>query len=752
MDLPASIRTVAAEAVAAHAANAASAPLLYDAAAAGIRQTIFKAVGHNPLLNCTPTGPFSASAHTSFVAAVLLAHSYEDAASNIVASAAGRRRLVAPPPGTTAPLAASALSLTPAAAAAVEYAAQHCVAGSFDEPATALRCLSRTVRSVGDFALRSGRAFVPQGVWAQHGARIQGLQLKRDALTALLAACRRFATLVTPRSAVPPETFAIEARVLAHAIGNVAEQLRPFIAVQLAQQLASSASVAGTGGGGSGGAAAGRAGALRRSSSSAGQASGSGTGGGGSTALVPAAAAPAAVDGSGVQGGDTDGAVIPIPMPSDAEPSNGAVIPSDAEPSSASPLSSASAATHGEPPLSPQQPVDLAARTVGITGRADGGLSGGFGGVLTSSQLASRTVGISNYASAGASASSGSGSGSSSSGGAAAVSGAGSASGTSIGSSALPVAGGRQHAAAPVASVGTVSDSSGGGARAGLGSLFGGRSKKPPSAAAQESIPGAAAAGGSSTSALGRAFAGFQKQVTALAASVAVVPDAGNSANLNLGSGAAAAPGRTAAALPDSSAAAAAGAGAAASVSGDASATTAQVSPASTIAASLGALGGSIGSALAATRLFGSAASAVTALSAEELVAHAALVARVADTAVDIWRWLDAAAMGAALEWASAAVATTDAMAATAPAGSGEATAAPPAAVSAASLVSSEVGREVLSFCRTSAAQMRLPGVRAAALRFAAFVAGTLLPLLLADLETLAARAAAASAAAGGWA
>lgn len=735
MDLSAAIGAVARDAVAAHAASAASAPVLYDAAACGIRQAVYNAVGGNPLVCSSSEAKLGGEGCcSSLVAAILLAHAYEDAASTIVASAAGRRRLVAPPPGAALPTSGSALLLTPAAAAAVEYAAQHCVAGSFDEPAASLRSLSRTVRSVGDFALRSGRAFVPQAVWAQHGARIQGLQLKREALTAFLAACRRFATLVTPRSAAPPETFAIEARVLAHAISNVAEQLRPFIAVQLAQQLASSSSASSS-------SAAGRAAPLRRSSSSAGQPPASAPGGRKSAADESDFVVVASETGESAASGASERAAVGGRRDSDG-------LPAAAEPPMTSP---AAASSPGDPPLSPVQPVDLAARTVGITGRADGGLSGGFGGVLTSSQLAQRTVGISNYASSGSGTGAGSGSGSGS------VGANGGAPATSTGGGAG--AAGRAPtpaAASSASSAGVGSSTSGGGGagamvRSGLGSFFGGRSN---SGAGSNSSSGG---GSSGTSAFGRAFAGLQKQVTALAASVAVVPDAGSSGSSQAAhgssSGTIGAPsqGRPAGAAPEPSAAGAAGSGAAGSAS-DAAGAGGLHSPASTIAASLGALGGSIGSALAATRLFGSAASAVTALSAEELVAHAALVARVADTAVDIWRWLDAAAMGLALERLLAAAATpAPAPTAAGAAGDGPAHAdAATAAASITSLVASEAGREVLSFCRTSAGQMRLPGVRAAGLRFAAFVAGTLLPLLLADLEILAARATATAAVAGG--
>jgi hypothetical protein len=193
-----------------------------------------------------------------------------------------------------------------------------------------------------------------------------------------------------------------------------------------------------------------------------------------------------------------------------------------------------------------------------------------------------------------------------------------------------------------------------------------------------------------------------------------------------------------------------------------------------------------------------------------ELIAYATLLARTADAAADIGRWVDAALDGLALQRAAlaavgvavavpgsgaaeatgavvsdaAVAATTDATGsgdcaadekqtngATATHSSSEmptAVAAPHVDGTALAAVASEVasvradtpaassadaaasaaldavaetlspeGREALAWCRTAAAQWRLPGTEAAALRFASFLGDTVLPLAQRDAEAL---------------
>ena len=56
-----------------------------------------------------------------------------------------------------------------------------------------------------------------------------------EALADTLAACRRLAPLLQPASSVAPEDFAIELKVLAHAVARVDDRLRPLLRLSTPQ-------------------------------------------------------------------------------------------------------------------------------------------------------------------------------------------------------------------------------------------------------------------------------------------------------------------------------------------------------------------------------------------------------------------------------------------------------------------------------------------------------------------------------------
>jgi hypothetical protein len=160
----------------------------------------------------------------------LLARAYDCRADELAAAAAARRAPSPPPPAASLELD----GLTPASARALDVAASALARAAPGARAAGLllRALARSVRTAGDWPLGAGALFVRADVWTSGGvgARLAALPAKREALADTAAACRRLAPLLQPASSVAPEDFAIELKVLAHAVARIDDRLRPLLA------------------------------------------------------------------------------------------------------------------------------------------------------------------------------------------------------------------------------------------------------------------------------------------------------------------------------------------------------------------------------------------------------------------------------------------------------------------------------------------------------------------------------------------